>query len=173
MITNHVRRIQSTLSNQILCVRIWVEWSYSRYQVWPRNYRLCSFLCAHGDSSEEKIGLTQERRGKKYKQQNVSLITIHVSSLLVWPDIAENWFRYKENLSDLTKWDNSLIHSRPSLVANLLMESSLSPLARTWPQRAKVVEVGRALPSASTSTTENWTEAWSFEVMRRSIFNNV
>lgn len=48
------------------------------------------------------------------------------------------------------------------------MESSLSPLARTGPQRANVVDVGSARPSASTSTMLIWTDAKSFAVMRRS-----
>lgn len=56
----------------------------------------------------------------------------------------------------------------PAFVARRFRESSLSPMARTCPQSAKVVEVGRARPSASTSTMLICTEAWSFDVMRRS-----
>lgn len=59
-------------------------------------------------------------------------------------------------------------HSRPAFVARRFRESSLSPIARTAPLSAKVVEVESARPSASTSTTLIWTEAWSLEVMRRS-----
>ena len=59
--------------------------------------------------------------------------------------------------------------SHPASVASRLIESSLSPCARTWPHSAKVVLVGSAFPFASTSTTENCTEAWSFEVIRRSV----
>jgi hypothetical protein len=57
---------------------------------------------------------------------------------------------------------------RPALVANRLMESSLSPCDRTCPQRANVDEVPNARPLASTSAMLICTEAWSFEVMRRS-----
>ena len=38
-------------------------------------------------------------------------------------------------------------YAHPAFVANRLIESSLSALARTWPQRAKVVVVGRAFSS--------------------------
>ena len=64
-------------------------------------------------------------------------------------------------------------NARPALVANRLIESSLSPCARTWPHNAKVVVVDSALPSESTSTTESWTDAWSFEVIRRSMGTDV
>ena len=59
-------------------------------------------------------------------------------------------------------------YAHPALVANRFKESSLSPIARTWPPRAKVVDVGSALPFSSTSAMAIWTEAWSLEVMRRS-----
>jgi len=50
-------------------------------------------------------------------------------------------------------------HSQPAFVASRFSESSLSPFARTCPQKAKVVEVGSALPSASTSTMLICTDA--------------
>ena len=59
-------------------------------------------------------------------------------------------------------------HSRPAFVASRLMESSLSPCDRTCPHRAKVVEVFKAWPFASTSTILICTDAWSFEVINRS-----
>lgn len=61
-------------------------------------------------------------------------------------------------------------HSQPALVANRFKESSLSPFARTCPQNAKVVEVGSALPSASTSTMLICTDAWSLDVINWSMY---
>jgi len=57
---------------------------------------------------------------------------------------------------------------RPAFVANRFNESSPSPWARTWPLSANEVEVGSARPLASTSAITICTDAWSFEVMRRS-----
>jgi hypothetical protein len=54
---------------------------------------------------------------------------------------------------------------QPALVASRFNESSLSPFARTCPQKAKVVEVGSALPSVSTSTMLICTDAWSLDVI--------
>jgi hypothetical protein len=59
-------------------------------------------------------------------------------------------------------------NARPALVAKRFNESSLSPIARTCPQRAKEVEVDSARPLGSTSATAIWTEAWSLVVIRRS-----
>jgi len=64
---------------------------------------------------------------------------------------------------------HTLEHSQPAFVASRFNESSLSPFARTCPQKAKVVEVWSALPSASTSTMLIWTDAWSLDVINRSI----
>ena len=57
---------------------------------------------------------------------------------------------------------------RPAFVASRFNESSPSPWARTWPLSANEVEVGSARPLASTSAITTCTDAWSFEVMRRS-----
>ena len=54
---------------------------------------------------------------------------------------------------------HALEHLQPALVASRFNESSLSPFARTCPQKAKVVEVWSALPSASTSTILICTDA--------------
>lgn len=59
-------------------------------------------------------------------------------------------------------------YAHPALVANRFSESSLSPSARTWPQSAKLVPLERILPSSSTSAIVIWTDAWSFETIRRS-----
>lgn len=64
---------------------------------------------------------------------------------------------------------HTLEHPQPALVASRFNESSLSPSARTCPQKAKVVEVWSALPSASTSTMLICTDAWSLDVINRSI----
>ena len=50
-----------------------------------------------------------------------------------------------------------------------LIESSESPWARIRPQMAMVVDLPlMALPSASTSATWSWIEAWSLAVINRS-----
>jgi hypothetical protein len=56
----------------------------------------------------------------------------------------------------------------PALVASRFNESSPSPWARTWPLSANEVQVESARPFASTSAITICTDAWSFEVMRRS-----
>lgn len=87
-------------------------------------------------------------------------------SLLVRPNVSEHCIKGRISFSFNIHEPKSNV--RPALVASLLIESSASALARTGPHRQNVVEVESALPFASTSTTENWTAAKSFEVMRRS-----
>lgn len=62
-------------------------------------------------------------------------------------------------------------YARPAFVANRFSESSLSPIARTWPHRAKVVPVWSARPSWSTSAMVICTDAWSLAVISRSTKN--
>ena len=62
---------------------------------------------------------------------------------------------------------NSRLH--PAFVASRFKESSLSPWARTWPLSANDVDVLSARPLPSTSAITTCTDAWSFEVMRRSL----
>jgi len=76
----------------------------------------------------------------------------------------------------LLAWDSTeasgyerSFYARPFSVASLFSESSLSPCDLTWPQIANVVEVERARPEESTSAILIWTEAWSLEVINRSI----
>lgn len=97
----------------------------------------------------------QSVSSKKEKSRNIE-------SFLVLEDISE----YCREISE-TQTETSKKYSHPALVANRLIESSLSPWDRTCPHRANVVEVFNARPSASTSTILICTEAWSFEVMRR------
>ena len=73
--------------------------------------------------------------------------------------------RRQENLS----YSMTMYYSRPAFVANRFNESSLSPIARTWPHSANCVVVPRARPSVSTSAMAIWTAAWSLEVIRRSM----
>ena len=64
------------------------------------------------------------------------------------------------------------MYSRPARVASRFRLSSLSPCDLTCPHRANVVDVVSARPSALTSAMLICTEAWSFEVMSRSMRNN-
>jgi hypothetical protein len=65
--------------------------------------------------------------------------------------------------------ENGRGDARPALVAMRLIESSASPCERTGPHSAMFVPVWSARPFSSTSATANWTDAWSLDVIRRSV----
>lgn len=113
--------------------------------------------------------MTQLKERKRYEceiYKTTEPFCLSTRSLLVGPDVAEDcqetfkMRREKVEINDV----------RPALVAKRFKESSLSPIALTCPQRAKVVEVESARPFSSTSAMAIWTEAWSLEVMRRSVY---
>ena len=85
---------------------------------------------------------------------------------LVWPDISQH---FGKQIQYSCKKSRLFEYTRPAFVAKRLMESSASALALTCPHSAKFVVVDKALPSASTSTTAIWIEAWSLAVINRSI----
>lgn len=93
-----------------------------------------------------------------------------IKLLLVRPHIPENYsaHAHQNNRNHQHGSTQKRQHLRPALVANWLRESSLSPCERTCPQSANEVELFKARPLASTSTTLIWTDAWSLEVIRRS-----
>lgn len=69
---------------------------------------------------------------------------------------------------NIYRWALQTLLRRPSRWASRFMASSLSPIARTKPQRAKTwFSPWTARPFSSTFAIEIWTEPWSLALMMR------
>lgn len=104
---------------------------------------------------------------QRYRNNSLTPVVYSITFGMTRHFVALLRHRNVSTIIEIIRQDESSSH--PALVASRFNESSLSPIARTWPLRAKDVEVGRALPFSSTSTTLSWTEAWSFEVINWSV----